>query len=185
MIGSHDTYTFKKAKNWAVNLMSKFWRCQDKTIQEQYDAGVRFFDIRVFRNKNKWQAAHGLAEFDVYFTTIEDICKQFESNGVKYRIWLEKGSDADWELFKQECAFIKDEYPGFVEAYRKFKEPFFTKETHPKMKYYACEMEKFSNIISGLWTRPIKSWAKKNNPTITQEMIDDPNVIYFMDYVGR
>jgi hypothetical protein len=30
----------------------------------------------------------------------------------------------------------------------------------------------------------IKKWAKNHNPEITQEMIDDKDTLYFMDYVN-
>lgn len=180
MIGSHDTYTFQKARNWFVNLISGYWRCQKKNINGQYNSGVRFFDIRVFRDKGVWRTAHGLAEFDQTFESIERICKHFDSRDILFRIWMEKGSDSDWELFKEECTLCKDEYPGFKQAIRKKGEVVLFSEL-PKMEYYACKMEEPKNFLNGF--TPIKTYAKKNNPQITQEMIEDRSVIYFMDYV--
>ena len=64
MIGSHNTYTYLKSDTDIYNHNTKFWRCQDCNISKQYQMGVRYFDIRVFRTKNEygkdgWHAAHG------------------------------------------------------------------------------------------------------------------------------
>ena len=58
MIASHDTFTYDKPINLLFNLFSIFWRCQKLDIASQYNKGVRIFDIRVARHKDKWVAAH-------------------------------------------------------------------------------------------------------------------------------
>ena len=56
MIGSHNSFTYLKSTNSVINAVSAFWRCQVKSIQEQYKAGVRFFDSRceVLNVHGKW-----------------------------------------------------------------------------------------------------------------------------------
>lgn len=190
MIGSHDSFTYLTPSNKWINLIRRFWRCQDKSITEQYKLGVRFFDIRVFRDevdgKKVWRVAHGPAELTRIFISIRAICNYFTVTlkDCKFRIWLEKGSDEDWEEFKHEAEPLIDEFDGFIQSYRKSNyELLFQKKTYPVIDYYACKMEKVSNLLKGLYTNPIKSWAKKHNPEITQEMIDDPDTCYLMDYV--
>lgn len=193
MIGSHDSFTYLPAKSTIMNNITRFWRTQEKTIVEQYQLGVRFFDIRVKReidenNHIRWRVCHGLAELTKTFTTLKSICVYFSKTlpGCKYRIWMEKGSDEDWEYFKKEAKPLIEEYDGFVQSYRKLdNECLVQKDTYPRMEYLACKMEDIKNIAIGLIDYPIKKWAKEHNPKITQEMIDDPNVIYFMDYVGE
>lgn len=105
MIGSHDSFTYMEARSPLVNAFKGLWRTQDKSIEEQFRAGVRFFDIRLFRDGSKWRAAHGLAEFDAAYPTLlraaKDIAKRCP--GCRFQIWLEKGTDEDWELFKAEA----------------------------------------------------------------------------------
>ena len=192
MLGTHDSFTYFKANSWAVNLISKYWRCQEKSITEQYKLGVRFFDVRIKRDtqqgKKVWRCCHGLAEFPKIFMSIDAICNYFTYTlkDCKFRIWLEKGSEKDWDDFITEALDAKDKFEGFVQAVRKSGEVIlFQKPTYLPIKYYAAPMEKFGNIVKGIYTNPIKSWAKKHNPVITQEMIDDPDVVYFMDYVGE
>ena len=40
MLGSHDSFTYMVARNGIVDTFTSFWRCQEKTIKEQYDLGV-------------------------------------------------------------------------------------------------------------------------------------------------
>ncbi len=51
MPGSHNTGTMK---------MFRFARCQDGSLYEQFQYGVRFFDIRLRADKNGVRIAHGI-----------------------------------------------------------------------------------------------------------------------------
>lgn len=42
------------------SLFSIFSKCQNKTLVEQYNIGVRYFDIRVRKTWRGWVCAHGL-----------------------------------------------------------------------------------------------------------------------------
>ena len=60
-IATHDSATGEKGKCFLSFLVSPFAKTQSKTIQEQYDAGCRSFDIRV--REDEWgvyRCAHGL-----------------------------------------------------------------------------------------------------------------------------
>lgn len=46
-IATHNSATGERSKNLLHALFTPFSKCQDKTIREQYDAGVRYFDLRV------------------------------------------------------------------------------------------------------------------------------------------
>lgn len=189
MIGSHDSFTYLAAKNSLVNRITRFWRCQDKSIVDQYNFGVRFFDIRVCRDtlngKKIWRCCHGLAELEKTYPTIKAICQYFgvSLKGCKFRIWLEKGSEADWNDFKKEVLAVKDSYPGFVQSYRKENYELIFEEGYPELIGYNCPMESISNILAALVKYPIRSWARKHNPVITKEMKDDPTKLYLMDFV--
>lgn len=69
----------KPSKLWmkAINWTAK---CQDKTIEQQYQAGIRYFDIRIrfnqgasrsIENTDKWvKLVHGLVEYKGSFTQL-------------------------------------------------------------------------------------------------------------------
>ena len=98
MIGSHDTFTYEKSTSWINNNCKKWWKTQNKDIFEQYKFGVRFFDIRVYRDNCCWRTCHGKVNLRTTFNTLEDICKWMNINFPEaiYRIVLEKGDTTDF-----------------------------------------------------------------------------------------
>ena len=46
VIGSHNSLSYLPLKHWWQKPLRIFARCQSMTLQEQYDEGVRLFDIR-------------------------------------------------------------------------------------------------------------------------------------------
>lgn len=77
ILGSHNSFTYLKPKHWYMRLFTLFAKCQSKDIFEQYNAGARYFDLRIrFKNGNAGFkdiiVAHGLMEYkidwdDLYF----------------------------------------------------------------------------------------------------------------------
>ena len=60
-IATHDSATGEKGKGFLSFLVSPVAKTQSKSIQEQYDAGCRSFDIRVKKDKDGvYRCAHGL-----------------------------------------------------------------------------------------------------------------------------
>lgn len=77
-ISTHDSATGEKPVNLLSFLMIPFARTQSKTLQEQYNAGCRYFDIRARLYKGKFHSGHGL------FTTkrtLDDILEQLNNFG--------------------------------------------------------------------------------------------------------
>lgn len=200
MIGSHNSYTYLKAVNKPIfNKFTKYWRCQYKSIQEQYDAGVRFFDIRVAtelvkvgsKYKVMWRSCHGACNLDNIFTTLSVACKQFKDLGpdVKIRILLEKGDDNDIAFFKNESEKILKRYSSIITQiviknkwqviYEDWQGITMTDYCYipwNSARSFWYNVKHFSNST-------IQKWANEHNPTLTKEMIDDPKHIYFMDMV--
>lgn len=185
MIGSHDSFTFMKARNPLMNLIKGTWRTQDKSIEEQYKSGVRFFDIRLFRDGNKWRAAHGLAEFDVTFTSLGMVKELIKTlPGARFQIWLEKGSDEDWKLFKTEVAELTKRYKwALTQVVRKKPwEIYYRCENFPGCEYLAFRDWSWKNVLKGLVCSPIRKWAQEKNVDITKERMSEEKV-YFMDFI--
>ena len=59
-IATHNSGTGESGGGIFSFLGSPFSKCQSKTIIEQYNYGVRLFDLRVRKYKDKWVFAHGL-----------------------------------------------------------------------------------------------------------------------------
>lgn len=64
-LASHDTMSYLKPKYWWMTPFSFIARCQKLTLVEQYEKGVRLFDIRIkFDLKNRcWDFAHGAMRY--------------------------------------------------------------------------------------------------------------------------
>lgn len=60
-IATHNSATGEKGKGLLSWLVTPFARCQSKTIREQLEAGVTYFDLRVrFGRNGNLYLAHGL-----------------------------------------------------------------------------------------------------------------------------
>lgn len=200
MIGSHNSYTYLKAVNKSIfNKFTKYWRCQYKTIQEQYAVGVRFFDIRVTpeivkvgsKDKIMWRSCHGAVNVDNIFTTLSVACKQFKDLGpdVKIRILLEKGDEDDKALFKNEAEKVLKRYSSIITqiVIKKNWEVIYEDWKGITISDY-CYIpwnsgKSFWYNVKHFTGSTISKWASEHNPTFTQEMIDDKSHIYFIDMV--
>lgn len=61
-IGTHDSVTGEKSYGILSFIGIPFAKTQSKTIDEQYKACCRYFDIRVKKTKRGWICAHGLQQ---------------------------------------------------------------------------------------------------------------------------
>ena len=201
MLASHNTFTYDKPANILLYLISIFWKCQKIDINKQYALGVRIFDIRVARYKNRWYAAHGLYRSkNISFTTISDICKHFKIEFPKsiIRIYLENNVDGKnkdiLELYSKECEDAWSKYKNmiweigthnpWITYYKNNNLPFTV------IKDYCCHLFKW-DLDKSLWYNikhfdwsswNISLYAKKHNPKITEELIND-NIMHIMDFI--
>lgn len=111
MIGSHDTFTYLDSTSFIKNHCKKLWRCQGQSIENQYKFGIRFFDIRVSKDDNKWRVCHGAVNLKKTFRTLTDICDYMNQNFPEaiYRIVLEKGAN---NKFYKEAKGLCSKYPN-------------------------------------------------------------------------
>lgn len=66
-MGAHNCATGEEGSFWS-KVLTPFARCQSKTLVEQYNAGVRLFDVRVRVYNDELYCYHGLwrSEKNVY-----------------------------------------------------------------------------------------------------------------------
>lgn len=89
MIASHNTFTYLRPCQWWARLFPWMWRTQDQNISCQYFDGVRYFDIRVRRDNDKWRVCHGLVDFPLTFDSLPEILNRYSA--VICRVILERG----------------------------------------------------------------------------------------------
>ena len=207
MVASHDSFTYLNPDDLWMKLLTPFWRCQSLTICEQYNLGVRYFDIRVRRSKKaglfnkifnryddkfKWSICHGIIQLDfIKFDNIEYICKYFKDYfpDAYYRIYLESGNSEIKEEFKRQIIKLEKKYPKL--CWYGYKIPWVTLYMNipvKEIKDLTCKLfnwsheRSFIKNIKNFKFNTIKEYSK-NNPKITEEMINDNNILYFMDYI--
>lgn len=105
LIATHNSVTGESGNgllSWMVALFSK---CQSKTLKEQYDAGCRYFDIRVFKDwDGSWRCGHGLW---TAWKTMSEVWTEIRSDypDAYFSITIEKGGEAMYKEFKEDFPF--------------------------------------------------------------------------------
>lgn len=186
MIGSHNTFTYLSPKSKIFGRFKWLWRCQDKPFDEQYKLGVRFFDIRVFRESEYcWRVAHGLVNFKLFFIDLTSISNYISQNypDAIFRLILEKGSAEDEIKFKESLKNLKSKNVYQVIVKKGWKVLYLRNGlVLDIIDYTLLSGKSFWYNLVHFNFNTIKH-NSKSNPTITKEMVEDKNVVYFMDYV--
>lgn len=183
MIGTHNSFTYLRAKNKIFELFSFLWRTQVKSIAQQKEIGVTYFDIRVRRDGNVWRVCHGLVDFNKTFKFIEEIISTF--NPYRVRILLEKGNYNDEILFIKELDKCLDcpnlSFAGIKRGWVVIinRDPIIKDYTYIP---WLSNLSFWDNIKRGNFFSTIKRWARKHNPVIN-DILKKDSTVYFMDYV--
>ena len=89
-IATHDSATGEKSKNWLHALGKVFAQTQTKTIREQYEVGVRYFDLRVDKDL---VLCHGLWKANKDFADLLIEMKKYVEDTVYIRVIIERKYD--------------------------------------------------------------------------------------------
>ena len=107
-LGTHNSATggkllwWLKPLAWVINPTSK---CQDKTIQEQLQDGVKVFNLQVAYIGGKWRFSHGLALYK------EDVMLTIR----QLRAWATKHEPIYIQLYLDRCFWCKRNEIAFIE----------------------------------------------------------------------
>lgn len=110
MLGTHNTMTYLTPHKWWMKLINFTAKCQDISISEQFELGVRFFDMRVRLVGDKVTIAHGIIEYD-----FDPICMVAALTALAYlnpkeqiycRVMSEDNFMTKKQRKKQDAAFI-------------------------------------------------------------------------------
>lgn len=112
-IGTHNSMTYLKPKKWYLYPFQFIARCQSKTIEEQFNLGIRLFDIRISYDENQIQEfRHGSM---AYKGNVYQTLKWLNSQDVPIKIRL----ILETKYFnpRQEYLF-KEDYEWFKELFK-------------------------------------------------------------------
>lgn len=120
--GTHESCATKNVYNS---------QCQDMSLEEQLNKGIRFLDIRCRHFKNKFEIHHGPVYMDMDFGDVLRICKRFLAQNPTETILMSVKSEYDEaentrsfaETFKDrylkeygDCFYEKSSVPALKEA---------------------------------------------------------------------
>ena len=117
ILGTHNSATggqllwWLRPLGWVINPTS---RCQDRTIQEQLQDGVKVFNLQVAYVGGKWRFSHGLALYreDVMLTIRQLRAWATKHEPIYFQLYLDKcfWCKQDIEEFEYLIEIIKNEY---------------------------------------------------------------------------
>lgn len=102
-LASHNSLSYYPPQWWVVpfNWMA---RCQSLTIEQQYERGVRLFDIRVKIVNSEAYSGHGVATYKVDFDEIFEFLNR--KGDCTVRIIQERGGDDHFILFVETLMWL-------------------------------------------------------------------------------
>lgn len=156
-LGSHNSMSYLKPKKWYLTPFRFVAKCQSKSIEEQFKAGVRMFDIRVSYDK------YGIPEFRhgsmAFKGNVDEVFKYLNTRRCKVYVRLileisnKKNSIIHEGYFIKDCKIWEEDYKKIVFfcGRRKFdwKIVYDFKYKEPNIVQYVGSMQ--GSKLNGLW----------------------------------
>lgn len=191
-IGSHNSWSYGEPKEWWMKPFFFVARCQKLDIKEQYERGVRLFDLRLRFDGHMAYVCHGLMKYEHDF--MEDLRWLDEKGDVTVRVLLEtsKPNMEQQVAFSWFCNRINQGFTRirFFGGQRKFdwKKVYkgFGKDVGV-VDRYSSTTSLFPSTWKGEFWRILDDWcpwiyAKLRNKKNLKEYADK-DVILLMDFV--
>lgn len=190
MLGSHNSFSYLTPTKWWMKLLTPWAKCQNKTIAEQYNAGVRYFDVHVAFNKNgSVRLVHNWIEYPSS-ELFEALRTLNNKSGVHFRILLDmrkkpKGTENTADILRWFYGFI--DYVMQNTTINIDKAIIFWNWKHTIdngieiTEYHASVSAKWYEYIGGL-----ECWAElhNNNMLISKsDVIQSDEKVLLIDYV--
>lgn len=195
MIGSHNSFSYLPPKNLWGKITKLWGRCQSLNLQDQYDKGVRCFDIRLRLIENEWHIVHNRIDYGDcnelgLINKLKSLCSNHDT--VYFRFLLdERKTPVDpncyTDIYLKYISNIVKIIPGIkiIQCGTFWNWRFFcfddivVKNTMEIWEYHASVSAKWYQYILGT-----KWYAKRHNSkNITKGMIKDKKVSVLIDYV--
>lgn len=118
ILGTHNSATsgnlvwWQRPMAWLLHLTS---RCQNRSIEEQLQDGVRLFNLQVCRYRGEWHISHGLCIYeDKLFDVLDHLrlCSYSMGERIIFQLYLDKNFfvGQDVEEFARLVGEIKRKY---------------------------------------------------------------------------
>lgn len=117
-LASHNSMTYLKPQ-WYMRPFAWIARCQSLNIKEQFDAGARWFDLRIAFDKKGFPFfAHGLMSYkgvkvDEVLKTLDALASDYVGK-VYIRVLNERDSHISKVLFGIFCGELSSKYPNLI-----------------------------------------------------------------------
>lgn len=173
ILGSHNSWSYGcESKKW-MRYFRPIARCQNCNILEQYESGVRCFDLRLRYDELEkgFVACHGLVTYRNNFMLdlIELHHKAYNGEDIYVRVLLEDGGKVNYNvdyMFRMKCKYLEKRFSfiKFIGGY-------------PARKRWRLHLYKFKtdepNIdekhvsVSGkIWELVPRRWANRHNDEV-------------------
>lgn len=158
ILGTHNSATssrlvwWLRPMAWLLHLTS---RCQNRTIEEQLQDGVRLFNLQVCRYRGEWYISHGLC---IYDKKLFDVLDELRTFPVFDRIVIQLYLDRNFWVGQDE-----EEFTTLVgEVKKRYCSPFFVLQTAwiEGTNKYPHKTSYNLNIEERYWTT---TWAKERS----------------------
>ena len=169
-IGTHNAATGELGSMFSF-LITPFACCQSKTLVEQYQSGVRLFDIRLKRHKNTLYCYHGIwRSADNTQDLLRPLLKIL--NDTTYFELTYEGSNPskeDISIIKELAEWIKSMSPNAIVTRINRKTPWEAIETYHPLPYDGDGVG-FLGIHGWRCLLPIPwIWSKLHKPKFSEE----------------
>lgn len=210
-LGTHNSMTYMKpCGEGKMMVMWPFAKCQSMTYTEQYEFGVRFFDLRIRFIDGKPFFAHGEVEFcEVDAYTVLDYLN--EKGGCEVNLCLENTAaigESQHEAFKALAKECEEKYKNieFCGGWTKYPGDHpviyqFSGKISPRVEKYKVftmlnegledvkqgkktGLKKLGGGVKEFAQRP-EGFAEKDNPGFWAEWLGDPaqeNTVLMLDF---
>lgn len=199
IIGTHNSLTYAKPTTWYGKLLNFTSKCQDLSIEEQFNLGVRLFDIRIVDCDINKRTRHGIVEYDITPKEAIDILTELaKENKINIFIYINSESelttDTQIQAFKILLDELKENACEYVKICGGYTKPGWKKVvdcTNPTiyerhwefLNFTYCCNNKLIGILNNIIHFSPKYWAKKYNNSIRHEFETDFDGLYkYMGY---
>ena len=184
MIGSHNSMSYLPPKNlWGK--VTRLWnKCQDKTIEEQFNKGVDYFDIRINLYNEEWHFVHNKVDYGI---VDNDIWKYLGETRLPIRVIYDKRSkpkDINYRTnrFKTYLWILMERYNVNIDSaitYWDWKEHY--KPLIEVKEYHASVSAKWYQYLLGCkwFAKHYNNYAKKRHYGYSE----DNERVLLLDYV--
>lgn len=188
ILGSHNSWSYLPPKKWWMKPFRFVAQCQDYDIKNQYNHGVKCFDLRLQYDGDNLRVVHG---FMIYKISIKELLEDLKWLNDKGDVYVRVLHDARTKELHNTKAIqhFKEQCAKFVELFPNIKfwcgENLYDNTTDYEFENHPTCTERYSSVvlpkIDDIYPR---CYAKKNNKAIyKQGTEDDILLIDFVNYV--